>query len=93
MGHYIQTGMNLGKADFLIKNEHATEITQQEASCLVKSGGEEGVVVVVSNVIFEAAAYAYDIAEFNALTNPGDNRARRFIKMNKNRIHELTGYS
>jgi hypothetical protein len=92
MGYYIQTPQDVLKAEYLINHENAVRITEQEARDLVKSGGDEGVVVVVSNAIFEAAAYTFSPEEFSAFTMPDDDRPRKFLKMDRGRIHELTRY-
>jgi hypothetical protein len=91
MGYYIQTPQDTGKAEYLVEHEKAVLIPEQEARELSKQKGDDGVIVIVSNTIFEAAGYAFSPEEFSAFTMPGDDRPKKFLKMNRERIHELTG--
>jgi hypothetical protein len=91
MGFYIETPHTLGKADFLIENEGAEELT---GIAEIEKAMEEGygVISVVNNhVLFEAAAFAYDSNELRRFMRP-DNRSKRWLKMDRKRAEKLAGY-
>jgi hypothetical protein len=55
MGYYINTGHNFGKADWLIANEGALELTFVPNNLSELPPEMEGLVCVVNNGLFEAA--------------------------------------
>lgn len=85
MGRYIQ-GPWKGKADMLVQKYGAKRIQQDQAVAAFRAG--EGVVCVVDNGPFEAAAYAYSESEVNAFSHP-DGRPKVWLTMNKQTAEEL----
>lgn len=49
-------------------------------------------VVVVDNGLFEAAALAYNEAEFDEFTDASDTRPRQYLLMDKEAAHKLASY-
>jgi len=85
MGKYIQ-GPWHGKANMLIEKHGALRITQEEALPSFKAG--LGVVCVVDNGPFEAAAYAYCEGEIHAFSCP-DGRPKTWLVMDKETAEAL----
>jgi hypothetical protein len=77
MGKYINYTLNgetlpsKGKADFLIDRENALEIPEPPE-------WKEGIVCVVENGLFDAAAYCFDDEELKCFKND-DGRNRRWL--------------
>jgi len=92
MGYYIETGTSHNKAAHIIENHNGVSITESQAKELMVSG-EKDVIVVVHNMMFEAAAFAFDMGEFEAFTSPDDGRPRRFISLEKGLGAKLSGYN
>lgn len=88
MGRYIQTNSNHGKADTILASyPSAKEISRDEA---IKSNPDvDGIVVVVNNGLFEAAAFAHNERELRDFTDPDDWRPKRFIKMDRNELEKI----
>lgn len=91
MGFYIETKSPKNKVDFLIKNHNCKVIDAYEGFERLKNN--EGVVVVVDNGPFEAAAFAYDEAELNAFLQPTDYRPKTILAIDYQRGCELSGYT
>lgn len=87
MGYYIdkdQSGKPLpdkGKANYLIEN---CGFTKTEASF------KEGLVCVVENPFFDAAAYIFSEKEFNDFNDASDTRSKIWVKHPDAKI--LSGY-
>lgn len=90
MGYYIE-GPAHGKAAFLLRNEDAVEVSQEECEDVIEDP-DFGVICIVDNGHFEAAAFCYDAAELRAFTYLGDSRPRRWLLMNRERAEQLSGY-
>ena len=91
MGYYIEVPSNHNKAEQIIRMyggailpEAPKSVTELPAGC--------GLVCVVDNGIFEAAAYAFDDRELAAFSDPSDNRPKVWIAMDNARAKELSGY-
>ncbi len=92
MGYYIQ-GPNLGKAQYLLDTySEFEEVTQDEAE-LFQCEGDVGIVVVVNNGMFDAAAFAFSDREFEEFTDMSDPRPRRFLTAPRDLVEELSGYN
>jgi hypothetical protein len=60
----------------------AAEVGKQEARGVFNTT-DKAALVWVDNGFFQALAYAYTPAEFDAFTEPGDNRRKRFYVIDK----------
>lgn len=89
MGYYIE-GPTLGKTKFIVDNFGAILITPAEALEAIKE--KMGVICVVNNGPFEAAAFCYNEDEFEAFNDPGDFRPKKWLLMDMKKAKELTGY-
>lgn len=82
MGYYIETGTNFGKAKIIKERYNATECSEEEFIQLDPS--TEGLVIVVDNGDFEAAAFCYNYNELERFTeDPFDPRPKTYLKMNR----------
>ncbi len=90
MGYYIETGLPPGKAAWLVKNHDAQIIARTEAREAFKDG--KGVICVVDNGPFEAAAYCFDESEIEAFAYPEDYRPKTWLTMDKEKAEELSGF-
>jgi len=91
MGYYINSTKNgplsaKGKAAALIAHEGAKIVENPRFT------PEVGLVCVVSNGPFEAAAFAYDEVEFDDFNYPADDRPKQWLVMDLARAKELAGY-
>ena len=94
MGYYIETPQNRGKAEFLIGTHGARKVSGIDAKAAFQRG--KGVVCVIDNVAWEAAAFIYSDREFDEFdpTNPRntDYRPRTWLVMDLAKAKELSGY-
>lgn len=90
MGYYVQTPKNTGKALQLRSLYNAEIIDKPESFEAIPEG--KALIVIVDNTLFEAAAYAYSASEFEAFTNPFDERFKQYVLMDKKLVEELVGY-
>ena len=93
MGYYINTGHNIGKAEWLIANEGALELSFVPASLSELPPEMEGLICVVNNGPFEAAAFVYSDRELESFTDPTDYRDKRWLVLPLERAKELSGYT
>lgn len=89
MGLYIQTGANRGKAAFLVQNYNTIVVSRLEwrtTDPLIF-----GLVVVVDNGPFEAAAWAPDVSERDYFAKPHeeDKRPMTFLIMDRDVVSKL----
>lgn len=92
MGYYIATDQAFNKADYLVK-EHEAKIVSPIDALDAMTNPELGVVCVVRNPTFEAAAYIYDKDEFvRFLPYPEDMRPRTYLVMAKKEAETISGY-
>lgn len=90
MGYYIETGEPRNKAKWLKDNYGAQPTNQHTARDFVEDGSL-GVVCVVHNGLFEAAANCHSIKEYDAFTDPRDNRFKEWLVMNREDLNRLSG--
>lgn len=90
MGYYIETGSINGKAQWLVDNHNAKLVSRQEF--LAADVNANGLIVVVNNSYFEAAAFCYDDGERQAFTDPADHRYKTYVIMDRILAEKLTGY-
>ncbi len=89
MGYYIQTPENLDKVH-QIAGLYGGKIVPKPVFSDVPA--DKALVVVISNVIFEAAALVYDQLEFDAFHEPGDDRKKQYVLLDRATAHKLAGY-
>lgn len=93
MGYYINTGENIGKAEYLIINEGALELLDVPNNLNELTDQKLGLICVVDNGPFEAAGFVYSDHELEAFShNPTDFRFKRWLVMPLDRAKELSGY-
>lgn len=96
MGYYINPPdlRHHGKGEWLIENYDAVEINTEKALRVVESQDTStGVICIVDNGAFEAAAFCFNRDEFDAFTQPNDNRPKRWLSMDLSLAEELSGYA
>lgn len=93
MGYYVEVPKRTGKQAQIIAMFGGTACTYDEALKEVRSG-TKAVIVIVDNAYldFEAAAYAYDLREFEAFHDPSDHRRHDYVLLDKDMANNLTGY-
>lgn len=92
MGYYIQTpGCNVGKADIICKEYNAKKILRPESWNEIFEN--EGLICVVSNGLFEAAAFCYNEDEFKAFNDPTDTRPKTWLVMDRKQAEKISDYS
>lgn len=90
MGYYVE-GPSIGKGLFMVSKYKAQQINKPASFESIPAG--KGLVIVVENgYYFEAAAYAYDAAEFQAFTDPNDWRPKSYYLMDLPTLNSITGY-
>jgi hypothetical protein len=90
MGFYIETGTAKGKASIVARELGGTLLTRGEAAEIVKDP-KRAIIVVLDNGPFEAAGFAFNEEEFDALTS--DDRPKEYVEITRAQACELTGYS
>lgn len=93
MGYYIESfdGRPHGKALAIIRDYEAIRVTLDEAKEAIKDPAK-GVIVVVRNGAFEAAAFAYDQREFDAFIDLDDSRTKEFLVLPRKVAESLSGF-
>jgi hypothetical protein len=92
MGYYIQTpGQNFGKAQRICDDNEDAFIVPRPSS-FSKIPENMGLICVVENGIFDAAAYCFSEQEFLAFTSLDDPRPKKWVIMNKENAETLSGY-
>lgn len=92
MGWYIQTATSKGKAE-IIASRNNGEIVGKDRAAEAMNTGSHDVVAVVDNGPFEAAAFCYSLAEFQAFSDPSDPRPVEYVLLPKGIGAKLSGYS
>lgn len=89
MDYYIQVP-NKDKVGFLLKNHDAMLL---ESAVQAREAFKEGfgVVCVVDNGIFKAAAFAFSEEELEVFAKP-DDRPKTWLAMDRKLAEELSGY-
>jgi len=82
-----------GKAQYIRTHEEGvTVLPTAEAARRAYAEGM-GVVAVVENGPFDAAAFAFDERELEVFLAPGDRRPLTLLAMDRKRAEELSGYA
>lgn len=91
MGYYLQCAEHHNKADQLVSSSlGARRVTSEQAKEFLES---KAVVCVVSNGLFDAAAYCYSLDEYEQFNDPTDDRPKVWLVIDdKAKVEELTGY-
>ena len=89
MGYYIQVPENLNKAAQLV-SLHAAEIIPEPLG-FDEIPEDKGLVCVVQNAGFDAAAYCYSADKFAEFTRQ-DGRFKHWLVMDKGMAERLSGY-
>lgn len=92
MGYYIETGTLFDKAK-IIASDHGGVIATFDEAKLAMKDPSKGVIVVVRNPQFEAAAFAYDEDEFNAFHYGSDPRPRTYVILDRRKAEHLSGFA
>lgn len=90
MGYYVQ-GPAIGKGPYMVATHNAQKLNAPPRWDAIPAG--KGLVVVVNNGPFEAAAFAYDAAEYRDFTDPSDYRSKSYYLMDLPLLKSLTGYN
>lgn len=96
MGYYINPPdhRSHGKGEWLIENHDAIEVSTKEALQILESQDTNtGVICVVDNGSFEAAAFCFDKREFEEFSFSGDNRPKRWFSIDREKAKQLSGYN
>jgi hypothetical protein len=93
MGYYLPTPYNTYKAEYLINTFGAEKIDIHLAKVIIREDPEKAIIVVIDNVLYEAAGYAYSERELDELSDPSDVRSKVILSMNKNTVLSLLGLS
>ena len=88
MGRYIQTEGNKNKAEEIAATYEGTIVSQLGAAKAINDP-IMAVIVVVDNGFFEAAAYAYSQAEFEAFIQLTDKRPKKFVIIDRKIAEEI----
>jgi len=91
MGFYIETSSPRNKAAWLVHNLSGTLCNRIDAIEALADG--EGVIVVIHNPAFEAAAFAYSPEEFARLHQPGDLRPRGYVIVDFGEASRRSGHA
>lgn len=91
MGYYIGTNANQNKAAWIVKNLNGKMVSFNEAKEAM-SNPDLGVVVVLDNVLFEAAGFCFSYNEFEAFTDPNDKRRKQFVVLKREDAEIASGY-
>lgn len=94
MGYYINPpdGRTRQKGEWLVDTYGAKEVSVDHAYDIVTIGGDKGIVCVVDNGMFEAAAYCYDRNEYMVFADWRDMRPKRWYCMDREIIEKLSNY-
>lgn len=91
MGYYIETERSTDKAQQIIDLYGAERVSVSEAA-MCMGDPSIAVICVVSNSLFDAAGFAYDIKEFLNFNHVSDPRPKTWLKMDRQKAKELTRY-
>lgn len=94
MGYYINSIENehlgpKGKAESLIKLAGATKLNGSPKKIPLN----EGIICVVDNGPFEAAAFVYSDAELKSFEDPTDYRRKIWLSMPLDKAKKFSGYN
>lgn len=89
MGYYIETPSGRDKAGQLRRLAGAVDVDPDKVAWPPPEG--KALVCVVDNGWMEAAAVAYDEAEYNVFNAPDDTRPRTWLYMDADSAANLSG--
>jgi acyl-coenzyme A synthetase/AMP-(fatty) acid ligase len=92
MGYYIETSGRSGKAK-AIADQHNGLLVDQATAKKFMDDKTKAVIVVVDNILFEAAAFAYSMGEFLEFHSPQDHRLKTYVVIDRAKAKKLTGYT
>lgn len=92
MGYYIQTSGHFNKAKAIAEAYNGT-VLSTPPSTFTDIPEDKALIIVVRNAMFEAAAYAYDDREFEAFTDPDDERPKQYVLIDKETAEIASGRS
>jgi hypothetical protein len=91
MGFYINTDDSTGKVKWLVERANGKVVSLLEAKHAMKDPNL-GVIVVIDNVMFEAAGFMFSQKEFETFTNPKDSRPKTYVVISRELAISLSGY-
>ncbi len=92
MGYYIETDNYIGKADYFVRQESGIELMRRPNS-ISDVPADRGLVCIVDNGPFEAAAFVYNDNELKAFSTPTDRRFKRWVHIPLERAKSLSKYN
>ena len=93
MGYYIQCdGRSKHKVAWIMNNVQTAIGVSQEDAAKAVTDPTKGVVCVVDNGPFEAAAFCFDAKELKDFQDPNDPRPEVWIVMDRATAEKLSGY-
>jgi len=90
VGYYIEVPNSQDKAGQIMTYYGATAVSLNEARRALQAG--KGVICVVQNGPFDAAAFCYNEEEFDDFAWPGDRRPKTWLVMDRKEAEVLAGY-
>lgn len=90
MGFYIQVPKNTHKAEQIVDLYNAEIIPPPQSWSEIPK--HHGLVCVVENSLFDAAAYCYSEEQFLKMTRIEDGRPKTWLLMDKLLAEDLSGY-
>ena len=91
MGYYID---NDSSGAVLPRFDKAEHLIQYEGAIVLENPTEfvEGMVCVVENGMFDAAAYAYSESEFKCFYDLADVRKKTWLRLDPEKAKQLSGF-
>jgi hypothetical protein len=93
MGYYIETGKAKGKAMDIVAMCHDSELLDDPPKFYDTIPEGKGLIVVVDNGAFEAAAFCYSAAEFEVFVNDTLNRLRHYVLVPRDWAEKNSGFT
>lgn len=91
MGFYAETYRNHNKAATLAAQYGGRTAERDEALAAFEQG--MGVFTVVNNGPFEAAAFMFNMTEWQEFHHPEDRRPRTYVIMDRGTAERISGYA
>lgn len=90
MGYYIQGPAK--KVDYILSTYNGVRLEKAPKSIIDLTEGQ-GLVCIVDNGPFQAAAFVFDDGELDAFTQPGDGRSKVWVSAPWELVSEASGFS
>jgi len=90
MGYYIETKTNFGKADIIRNENNGISIPRPKSFADIPL--DKGLICIIDNGMFEAAAFCYSEQEFEAFNDPEDTRHKSWVIIPRDKAEKLSGY-